>query len=153
VWDPGTCIGIMQGQPTDPIDCKNEHAFEIIAVVDLGTEFKNAIPSVEDQDKFLGPACTEAVEKYLGTDGLKNKTLTLFWDNPDPISWLAGSKKVNCSVGKQDTGGFAPLVNSAKTDGLLINGQKPVPLAGAPDGRSMPTPLPGAEPAPVPGGN
>ncbi|CAM3840380.1 septum formation family protein [Smaragdicoccus niigatensis] len=154
VWDPGTCVGIMQGQPTDPIDCNKEHAFEIISVVDLGAEFKQGSPSVENQDKFLNKVCTDAANAYLGSpDALKNKTLTLFWDNPDPISWLAGSKKVNCSVGKQDTGGFAPLVNSAKTDGLLINGQKPVPLAGAPEGRSMPTPLPGAEPAPVPGGN
>ena len=151
VWDPGTCIGILQGQPTDPVDCKKEHSYEVIAIIDLAQQFKGAIPSVEDQDRFLNKVCTDAAAQYLGSpDGLKNKTLTLFWDNPDPISWLAGSKRVNCSVGKEDTGGFAPLVNSAKNNDLLINGQPPVPLASAPPGRSMPNPLPGAAPAPIP---
>ena len=150
VWEPGVCIGILQGQPTDPIDCAKEHSYEIIAIVDLAAEFKAGTPSVEDQDKFLSKACADAATEYLGSpDALKNKTLTLFWDNPDPISWLAGSKKINCSVGKEDTGGFAPLVNSAKGE-LLINGQPPVPLAGAPAGRAMPTPVDGADPAPVP---
>jgi hypothetical protein len=150
VWDPGTCMGIQQGLPTDPVECTKEHSYEVISIVDLAAEFKEGPPSVEDQDKFLSKACADAAAAYLGSpDALKNKTLTLFWDNPDPISWLAGSKRVNCSVGKEGTGGFAPLVNSAKGE-ILIDGQPPVPMAGAPSGRSMPSPLPGAEPAPVP---
>lgn len=151
VWEPGTCRGINQGVPTDAVDCNQEHAYEITGLVDLAQQFPGAAPSMQDQDKFLEGVCTDMTTKYLGApDTLRNKTLTLFWDNLDPISWLAGSRKVNCSVGKEvDAGGFAPLVRSAKGD-ILINGQPPVPPPAIPDGRSIPAPLPGAAPAPLP---
>lgn len=148
-WPAGTCIGINQNVPTDPVDCAEAHAFEAISVVDLGAKFPDGFPSVEDQDKYLEETCTQASNEYLGADGLRNKTLTLFWDNLDLTSWLAGSRKVNCSVGKEvDTGGFASIVNSTKGD-ILINGAPPVAPPPLPEGRSLPTPLPGAGPAPA----
>ncbi|WP_255450143.1 septum formation family protein [Skermania sp. ID1734] len=151
VWDPGTCIGINGNVPSDPVDCSQQHAFEVVGVIDLATQFPGGPPAQPDQDKFLEAACTKASTDYLGSpDTLRNKTLTLFWDNIDAISWIAGSRKVNCSVGKEvDAGGFAPIVNSAKGD-ILINGQPPVPPPPLPNGRSMPAPLPGAAPAPIP---
>ncbi len=150
VWDPGTCIGINQNVPTDPVDCVQPHAYEVISVVDLGTQFPGSMPSVEDQDKYLEGVCTQASNEFLGSaDALRNKTLTLFWDNLELDSWLAGSRRINCSVGKEtDTGGFSTITGSAKGD-ILINGAAPVPPPPTPEGRSMPTPLPGA--APVPG--
>ena len=150
VWDVGTCIGINNGVPADPVDCAQPHAFEVISVVDLSGQFPGGLPSVEDQDKYLEGTCTENANAYLGSpDALRNKTLTLFWDNLDFDSWLAGSRKVNCSVGKQvEGGGFAPVTGTAAGD-ILIDGQPPVPPPAAPEGRSLPTPLPGA--APVPG--
>jgi len=94
--------------------------------------------------------CTQAANEYLGSaDALRNKTLTLFWDNLELDSWLAGSRRVNCSVGKEtDAGGFSTITGSAKGE-ILINGAAPVPPPPIPEGRSIPTPLPGA--APVPG--
>ncbi|MFC4606137.1 septum formation family protein [Rhodococcus kronopolitis] len=149
VWNGGTCIGINQNVPTDPVDCAEPHAFETISVVDLGAKFPDGFPTVEDQDRYLEETCTQASNEYLGPDGLRNKTLTLFWDNVDLTSWLAGSRKVNCSVGKEiDTGGFASIVNSTKGE-ILINGAPPVPPPALPEGRSVPTPLPGAAPAPI----
>ncbi|MFZ2173247.1 MAG: septum formation family protein [Rhodococcus sp. (in: high G+C Gram-positive bacteria)] len=150
VWDASTCIGISQNVPTDPVDCAQPHAFEVISVVDLATRFPDSMPSVEDQDKYLEGVCTQASNEYLGSaDALRNKTLTLFWDNLELDSWLAGSRRVNCSVGKEtDSGGFATITGGAKGD-ILIDGVAPVPPPPVPEGRSLPTPLPGA--AAVPG--
>ncbi|AZI59834.1 septum formation family protein [Rhodococcus qingshengii] len=147
VWDVGTCIGINQNLPTDPVDCAKPHAYEVISVIDLGTQFPGAMPSVEDQDRYLEGVCTQASNEYLGSaDALRDKTLTLFWDNISLESWLAGSRRVNCSIGKEvETGGFAAITGSAKGD-ILINGAAPVPPPAAPEGRSLPTPLPGAAP-------
>lgn len=149
VWEAGSCVGIEAGVPTDPIDCAAPHAFEVVAVVDLAAQFPGGLPSVEDQDAYLEPTCTQASDGYLGDpDALRNKTLTLFWDNVDASSWLAGSKKVSCSIGKEvDSGGFATIVGSAKGD-ITIDGAAPVPPPPVPDGRSLPTPLPGASPIP-----
>lgn len=152
VLEPGVCVGINQNLPADPVDCSQPHAFETVAIIDLAAQFPAGPPSVEDQDKFIEPACTQASTAYLGSpDALRNKTLTLFWGQFDATSWLAGSRKVNCSVGKGADVGFAPIQNSAKGD-ILIDGQPPVPPPAVPDGRSVPTPLPGAAPAPLPPG-
>ena len=149
VWDAGVCIGISQNLPTDPVDCAKPHAFEVAGVVDLAAQFQGAPPSIEDQDKFLAENCAKIVDQYLGSpDALRNKTLTLFPDEAlSAESWLSGSRKVNCFIGKGATEGFAPIVNSAKGD-ILIDGQPPVPPPPVPEGRSLPTPLPGA-PAPT----
>lgn len=149
VWDVGTCIGIKQNVPSDPVDCAQPHAFEVVGVIDLASQFPGGMPSVEDQDKYLEKACTDASNGYLGSpDALRDKTLTLFWDNLDLDSWLVGSRKINCSIGKEvDGNGFATVVGSARGD-ILINGQAPVPPPPAPEGRSVPTPLPGAAPLP-----
>lgn len=149
VWDAGTCVGVESGVPTDPVDCGTAHAFEVVSVVDLGAQFPGGLPSVDDQDRYLEPTCTQAAEAYLGgPDVLRDKTLTLFWDNVDASSWMAGSRRVSCSVGKEvESGGFAAIVGSAKGD-ITIDGVAPVPPPPVPDGRSLPTPLPGAAPLP-----
>jgi hypothetical protein len=149
----GTCVGINQNVPSDPVGCAQPHAFEVVGVIDLASQFPGGMPSVEDQDRFLEKACTDASTGYLGSpDVLRDKTLTLFWDNLDLDSWLVGSRKINCSIGQEvDGSGFATIVGSAKGE-ILINGQAPVPPPAAPDGRSMPTPLPGAAPLPSTGG-
>ncbi|MFD6859369.1 septum formation family protein [Rhodococcus sp. NPDC060090] len=148
-WDVGLCIGINNGVPADPVECSKPHAFEVVATVDLSENFPGGLPGVEDQDAYLERTCTERVNEYLGNpDALRNKTLTLFWDNLNFDSWLAGSRKVNCSVGKQvEGGGFASITGSAKGD-ILIDGQPPVAPPPQPDGRSLPIPLPGAAPLP-----
>lgn len=152
VWDVGTCIGINQNVPADPVDCNSPHAFEVASIVDLQQQFPSGIPSEADQDAYLEPTCTATVNTYLGSDtALRDKTLTLFWNTIDVTSWLAGSRQITCSVGKElDEGGFATITGSAKGD-ILINGQAPVPPPAAPDGRALPTPLPGAAPI-TPGG-
>ncbi len=150
VYQPGTCLGVDDaGQATDPSDCAKPHAIEVVAEVDLGPVFTGGPPAEADQDKFLDSHCIKATADYLGSPtAVTDKTLTPFYGTIDSVSWLAGSRKVNCMVGKGENERFAPIEGSAKGD-ILINGQKPVPPPKLPEGRSLPTPLPGA--APVPG--
>ncbi|WP_280242521.1 septum formation family protein [Nocardia abscessus] len=147
VYEPGVCLGINQNLPTDPVDCAQPHAVEIVATVDLGTHFTGGPPAKEEQDKFVEEECSRTSTDYLGApDVIRNKTLTLFFDYIDARSWMAGSRKLDCMIGKgADREGFAPITGSAKGD-ILINGQAPVPPPNS--GRSTPAPLPGAAPLP-----
>ncbi len=149
IFDPGTCIGINQNLPTnEPVPCGQPHAYEVMSTVDLGTHFNGGPPANSDQDSFMQDECARAAGDYLGgQDALINKTLTIFWDNLDARSWLAGSHKLNCLVGKGSQDGFSTITGSAKGD-VLIDGQAPV--APPNSGRSTPAPLPGAAPAPIP---
>ncbi|MCC3327914.1 septum formation family protein [Nocardia abscessus] len=147
VYEPGVCLGINQNLPTDPVDCAQPHAVEIVATVDLATHFTGGPPAKEEQDKFVEEECSRTSTEYLGApDVIRNKTLTLFFDYIDARSWMAGSRKLDCMIGKgADREGFAPITGSAKGD-ILINGQAPVPPPNS--GRSTPAPLPGAAPLP-----
>lgn len=147
VFESGTCLGINQNLPTDPIDCAQEHSVEIVSSVDLAARFDGAPPAKADQDRYVEEQCTTAVNDYLGSpEAIRDKTLTLFFDYVDAASWLAGSRKLDCMIGKgTDREGFAPIVGSARGD-ILINGQAPVPPPNS--GRSTPAPLPGAAPLP-----
>lgn len=146
-WQPGTCIGVANGEPTVPVDCSTGHAFEVISVVDLTTRFTDGTyPAVTDQDQFLEDTCNQAATEYLGSpDELRNKTLTLFWENVDVSGWLAGSRRASCMVGKEGDGTFATVVGSATGD-ITIDGAAPVPPAPLGEGRRQPVPLPGAAP-------
>ncbi|MGW0181440.1 septum formation family protein [Nocardia sp. NPDC003345] len=147
IYEPGMCLGISQNLPTDPVDCTQEHAVEIAATVNLSGRFQGGPPAKADQDQFLEEECGRMTNDYLGGPHvLRDKTLTVFFDYIDARSWLAGSRQLNCMVGKgADQEGFAPLVGPARGR-LLINGQEPVPPPNS--GRSTPEPLPGAAPLP-----
>ncbi|WP_227997893.1 septum formation family protein [Nocardia australiensis] len=149
VFEAGTCLGINQNLPTDPVDCSQPHAVEIVSTVDLGARFSSGPPAKAEQDKFVEDECAKSAADYLGSaEAVPNKTLTLFFDYLDARSWLAGSRKLDCMIGKgTDREGFAPITGTAKGD-ILINGQAPVPPPNS--GRSTPTPLPGAAPLPQP---
>lgn len=149
IYDVGTCIGIARNLPTDPVECTQPHAFEIVSTVELASRFPAGPPSKDEQDKFMEDQCAKDSTDYLGSpDALRNKTLTLFWDFLDTRSWLAGSRSLNCMIGKgADQEGFATITGSARGD-ILVDGQAPVPPPN--NGRSTPTPLPGAAPPVIP---
>jgi len=150
IFDPGTCIGINQNLPTnEPVDCTKPHAYEVMSTVDLGTQFTGGPPASTEQDKYMQQQCARIASSYLGgPEALIHKTLTIFWDSIDPRSWLVGSHKLNCLVGKGAQEGFSSITGAAKGD-ILIDGQAPV--APPTSGRSTPAPLPGAAPAKTPG--
>ncbi|WP_084530429.1 septum formation family protein [Nocardia miyunensis] len=145
IFDPGTCIGINQNLPTnEPVECADPHAYEVMSTVDLGQQFSGGTPANADQDKYMQDQCSRVADSYLGgPKALINKTLTIFWDNIDARSWLVGSHKLNCLVGKGTRDGFSSITGSAKGN-ILIDGQAPVPPPST--GRSTPAPLPGAAP-------
>ncbi|WP_425302970.1 septum formation family protein [Nocardia otitidiscaviarum] len=148
VYEVGACVGINRNLPTDQVDCTQPHAFEIVSTVDLGAHFTDGPPAAEDQDKYMEERCAADSTEYLGSpEALRNKTLTLFWDFLDTRSWLAGSRSLNCMLGKGSDQGFAAITGSARGD-ILIDGQAPVPPPN--NGRYTPPPLPGAAPPNLP---
>ncbi|MBW0105223.1 septum formation family protein [Pseudonocardia sp. KRD291] len=136
----GTCLGIDGRTVGDPVDCAKPHAVESVGVVDLGTQFKEDMPSVEDQDGFLQPACQKAADTFAGSNkaAIAQNKLTVYWDNLSEPSWKAGSRKVNCNLATllPDGSGFAAITGSVKGK-LSVSGQ-PAPPAGSA------TPAPGA---------
>lgn len=138
VLTPGTCIGINQNLPTDPVDCAGPHAFEVVSTVDLTPQFSGPPPTDTAQDKAMSGICAKDSSAYLGgSEVLRNKTLTLFWDHIAPDSWLAGNRKLDCMIGKGgDQDGFAPVTGSAK-GAITINGAPPVAPPPLPSGRPM----------------
>lgn len=149
VHAPGTCLGIANGLPTDPVDCGEDHSVEITGQVDMNQQFPGGWPPTADQDKFMAGTCQKMSEDYLGgPDALHNTTLTVYWDTIKLPSWLAGSRKADCTIGfGKAEGSYATLVGSAKGQ-LSIDGKPPAPAPEPPSGRSAPTPLPNI-PAPT----
>lgn len=128
IHQPGTCLGIDNGLPTDPVDCAEEHSVEVTGNVDLSQKFTDGWPAVDDQDEFLADACADISEDYLGGgyEALHDTTLTVYWDTVSLPSWLAGTHTVDCTIGYgTDEGAYAVLTGSAKGTDLMIDGEKP----------------------------
>lgn len=139
VYESGTCLGINGTSVSDPVECSQPHSFEITGVVDLGKEFPEEYPPIEEQDKFLFTRCQELTTKYAGSPkAAEDKGLTVSWDNLTQESWDAGSRKVNCKVGAQlpDEGGLAPVTGSIK--GEVTVGTETAPTDPAPAAPGVP---------------
>jgi hypothetical protein len=118
VWEPGTCLAIVDKTVGDPIGCDAQHSYEIVATVDLSKEF-DSYPSEKKQKEWLEPKCAKLVYKYTGGKSVKalaEDGLILSWDTRSEESWKAGSKLVNCKVGAtlEDHSGLAPIQGSVK---------------------------------------
>lgn len=157
----GTCLGIDGTDPTEPVDCDTAHAYETVAVVDLATKYPTSYPGAADQDASLETTCDAAAAAYTGSGATDE--LTVFWDDLARVSWDAGSRKVNCSVGHQLAGGgFAPVTGDART--AVSVGASAAPTAtsispgpatssqvppGTPQDGASSTPVPAPAPAPT----
>jgi hypothetical protein len=138
VFAPGTCLGLSGKDVSDPVSsCAKTHAAEVAGTVDLGAKFTAGLPSVDDQDDFLQPACTKVAQDEVGAQQLTDSKLTVYWTNISQASWDAGTRRVSCNMGSllADNSGFAPLTGAVK-DGVKIGGAAPA----SPD----PLPPPGA---------
>lgn len=124
----GTCVLVDEAGSTRPVDCGQDHSFEVTKEVNLKEHFPEGVPSVEDQDKFLKQECTVAAQDFVGGDDpLYYSTLQPFWTTINTNSWVGGSHTVNCALFKPSReGGFAVLNGSAKGP-FTINGAPPPP--------------------------
>ena len=163
LWEPGTCIGINdQRTPTGEVDCTEDHAFEVVANVDVSGLFPEGEfpPEPADQTAISADACYNAAVEYTGdVEALRRTTLVPAQVMPiSPVSWATGSRTVNCALMRvADPGPFAVLRGSVR-DGVTIEGEAPVvptttevpspgdaqQQPGAPDGGAGAAPAPAA---------
>ncbi|MDV6012353.1 septum formation family protein [Haloechinothrix sp. LS1_15] len=118
VWDVGTCLGLEDNTVGDPVDCAEPHSYEMIAVVDLAEEFGEDYPSESDQMSWLDTECAEHADSYTDGMDLADNDLIVAWDTREEASWEAGSRLVNCKVGRvlEDESGLAPVTGSVAAD-------------------------------------
>jgi hypothetical protein len=129
VYEPGTCLGIDGKTFSDPIDCGQQHAYEVVGLIDLTKLFKpqDGFPG-NKQDATIEVECAKAATDYAGGPTVvQDKKLTVTWDTRRAQSWDAGSTKVNCKVGARlpDSSGLAPVVGGVK--GPVTIGTEPAP--------------------------
>ena len=131
LWEPGTCIGINdQRTPSGEVDCTEDHAFEVVANVDVSGLFPEGEfpPEPADQTAISADACYNAAVEYTGdVEALRRTTLVPAQVMPiSPVSWATGSRTVNCALMRvADPGPFAVLRGSVR-DGVTIEGEAPV---------------------------
>ena len=129
VAQPGQCVYVDDSRSLRTVDCAENHQLETTAIVDLAPVFPEGTPSVEDQDRHLQDACTQAAIDYLGgEENLYRSTLQPYWGTLGQASWIGGSRSVNCSLfHATPEGGFSNLNGTARDgrEGLLIDGQPP----------------------------
>lgn len=129
VAQPGQCVYVDDSRSLRTVDCAENHQLETTAIVDLAPVFPEGTPSIEDQDRHLQDACTQAAIDYLGgEENLYRSTLQPYWGTLGQASWIGGSRSVNCSLfHATPEGGFSNLNGTARDgrEGLLIDGQPP----------------------------
>lgn len=114
VWPSGTCLALVNKTLGDPVDCAKAHSYEMIAKVDLSTEFGKSYPSEGKQKAWLDTKCAKLAQTYTGGKNLEKQKLILTWDTRKRSSWAAGSYLVNCKVAAvlKDGSGLAPVTGS-----------------------------------------
>jgi hypothetical protein len=132
VHQPGTCLGIVDKGVGDPVNCVQPHSFEIVGVIDLGTQFPTGFPPENRQDERLANLCGKLAADYSGNADLAARNLIVAWDNRKQESWNAGSRKADCKVGQKlpDNSGLAPVTGSIRA--------KVQPPQGAPPQEQQP---------------
>jgi hypothetical protein len=106
VYDPGTCLALVDNTIGDPVQCVNGHAYEIVGNVDLSTAFDgSSYPDEKKQASKLIDLCGKASKSYTGGLDLSKRHLTLYWDTLKKESWAAGSRRVDCKVGAVSSDG------------------------------------------------
>lgn len=140
VWEPGTCLALLNNSFGDPIDCAQPHSYEIIATLDLKTKFKEDYPSQEEQNTWLDTECSKTAQEYTGNADLAEKKVILGWDVREQESWDAGSTLVNCKVAATlpDGKGLAPITGSVK----VSTGGTPPASSGPESGTTAPSSTP-----------
>lgn len=119
VYQPGICLALVNGVPGGPVNCGNQHSYEIVGIVDLTSAFPNGYPAVTDQQNKLAQLCVPIEKSYTGGANIGTYQLSLTWDTIPQVSWEAGSHKVNCKIGSLSSDGksLAPVTGSIRNSG------------------------------------
>ncbi|MBC2681456.1 septum formation family protein [Corynebacterium anserum] len=121
-----TCVRVDNNVPVQ-VPCNQDHTWQVTDVVNLASAFPDAWPNDDKQNEFLNKRCTEAAQKYLGSDdNLYYSTLTPFWTTIHAQSWEAGSRTVNCALTFGREGGGFAVLNGDVRQGFTIDGKQPV---------------------------
>lgn len=104
VHEPGTCLGITpESSVGDPVECSQQHAYEIVGNVDLAEEFGEGYPPEDQQSEKLPALCNRELKEYYGRAKLPDG-LVITWDTREKASWDAGSTRVDCKVAGELSG-------------------------------------------------
>ena len=124
VFPAGICLALTNGAAGAPVNCTDQHAYEIVGTVDLTASFPGGYPAVNDQQTKLAQLCQPLLNSYTGGGSLTAYQLSLTWDTIQQPSWDAGSHKVNCKVGSltSDGSSLAPVTGSIKGIGAATGG-------------------------------
>jgi hypothetical protein len=147
VFEPGTCLALLGKGVGDPIDCTKPHSYEIVATLDLKTNFKDGYPAQDNQKAWLDTECNKAAADYTGGADLDAKKLILTWDLREQESWDTGSTKVNCKVASAlpDKSGLQAVTGSVKAAPAGPDGGQPQdggPPSDGGGGPATPNPAP-----------
>lgn len=155
VAQPGQCLAVDEDQSVRTVDCSQDHAMEVTAILNLQEKFPDHLPSIEEQDDYLKDACTKAAIDFVGDDDkLYATSLQPYWTSLSEESWNGGSRSVNCALVSGRDEGFAQLRGSAKGE-FTIDGEPPAPQPERPPKPEEPkdpkgAPAPDAADAPTP---
>ncbi|HEX4703420.1 MAG TPA: septum formation family protein [Pseudonocardiaceae bacterium] len=116
VYPAGTCLALVNKAAGGPVPCGDQHAYEIVGVVDLHGKFPDGYPPIGQQQTELGKDCQPMVAAYTANANLATNQLSATWDTISAQSWAAGSFQVNCKIGAllPDGSGLGPVTNSVK---------------------------------------
>jgi hypothetical protein len=131
VYDPGTCLALVDRTVGDPIECSRGHSYEIVGIIDLSKTFKDGFQSEEQQQTAMLDQCPKVAADYSGGINLADKKLTLTWDTRKQESWDAGSHLAACKVGASlpDNSGLALVTGSIKAIGGADQPTTPPPAS------------------------
>ncbi len=128
----GECTGPLDSAvsgttPIDPVDCEQEHAWEVYSVVALSGD---TMPSANTLRAIANNRCLPAFEEFVGVEPAYSRYSSVFLA-PDEVGWAEPAlRRVTCLLGSPDGG----LSGSARDDSRLFpevgecTGPQDVPL-------------------------
>lgn len=128
----GECTGRLDSAvsgttPIDPVDCEQEHAWEVYSVVLLSGD---TVPSANTLRAIANNRCLPAFKEFVGVEPAYSRYSSAFLA-PDEVGWAEpGLRRVTCLLGHPDGG----LSGTARDDSRLFpevgecTGPQDVPL-------------------------
>lgn len=114
----GECTGPLNSAvsgttPIDPVDCADEHAWEVFSVVPLTAD---RLPTASTLRAIANNRCLPAFKEFVGVEPAYSRYSSVFLA-PDEVGWAEPSlRRITCLLGAADGG----LTGSARDDSRLF---------------------------------